>query len=78
MFSIRLNGALIVDGFLHAPGLIALASWHSTTPLLSSACSEAASSKLTPATLWTHARADASSAGSYLAAALAASSLSIP
>ena len=48
MFSICLNGIAIVDGLAQQPGLTALASSQSTTPLLSSDCRLERAAKLAP------------------------------
>ena len=77
MFSICLKGIFDVDGALITDGEIVFTSVHSTVPSLSSSCS-GISPSFAPVTASIQLRASASITGSNLAAAFAASSLSMP
>ena len=77
MFSICLKGAAILDGALMISGDSARTRFTSTIPDLSTSWKEPSPSG-SPSTPSIHARASASSFGSYFAAALSASSLSMP
>ena len=76
MFSICWNAIFIADGFLQTPGLSALTRAQRTTPDLSASWSVPSSAS--PVTASIHSRASRSIFGSNLAAALSASSLSMP